>query len=220
MTSHLSEAGPTTARRQLGLLVIVCVPLAALGVQTIRVSTTSGVQAADASLSLLLCALLPLACTILLTSFNPEPHGLLVHLGESRRRIVITQLARLSLGAALLFVVLCGLSLVWTRGVGDPLLVDDLLATSPIAFGATFAIFTLCAAARAWGGRYGLWGALVLLWTVGRADIAASAALPSGHIQSLLGVGSTLNIAPSISAATMATMALLFLALFILRVPP
>ena len=208
--------------RPLRALSLFATTLAVGGVaaaELARFGAASSASAADTGLTLLLVGLLPLALTLCLLRFEPEPHGLVVLLGQSRKTLVLRAWAIVTFGAALFTVICTAALLIWTRTPKDPRLTADLLVSLPISLGAVCSTIALFAAARAWGGKLGLIAALILSWTLGQSDVVVSALLPNGHVRHLLGVGEPLPISPSLSAACLAGFCALYLLVLLRRVP-
>lgn len=199
------------------------VALAALFLLPLTWSATFGAETrtetVNQALASLLLGTLPLLGGMLLWSERFEGDRAEVRYGRSRRYYA----ARSLLGAAGLLLLFASvgviLALLIYRGPRDPLLLRDLLATLPIALAASLALTAFLSLGRFVLGRPGLALAVILTWVVGSLDLPISAAVPTGHIRHLIGVGAELPFAPWISFVCLYAMTLLAGGGALLRVP-
>jgi hypothetical protein len=173
----------------------------------------------DQALSALLLATLPLAACLAVWGAGSSEDPLLAF-GANRRRSVVWQSAPFLWGLPLVISLLAALVLVWTRGVTDARLVDDLASTLPVAIMAAVATVAAFLAVGQWFGRVGLVVLLLVCLTLGQADLLAVAALPGGHVRHLLGVGMVLPFDPGWSMAALWGFSLFGFGAWLLRVPP
>ncbi len=151
------------------------------------------------------------------TAENATAENALVRFGADRRRARAQKLAlRLLLLLSVAWLGAC-LVLFNLRGVRDPLFFHDLLSTSAVSVASALSIGATVYAVRAFGGALGMCLFVVLLWVFGQIEPIMSAALPTGHIRSLLGVGEALPLPPWASFFLLYAFAALFGWLGLLR---
>ena len=175
-------------------------------------------DAADALLSALLGGLLPLVSALLLLPYGPEPQRLAIRLGQNRSRRLLARVLRVSLWVTILFTGLAAFGLGRARGLHSPLLPLDLLATVPATALGALTTCLFFSAVRMHLGRWGVLIGLALTWTFGQAELAASAALPSGHLRHLLNLsGDALPLPLWGSSLSLLAFALLSIGAILLR---
>lgn len=204
-------------RRDLRLVSLCAILLLPLTWSATFASETRA-ETVNQALASLLLGTLPLLGGMLLWTDRLKGDRAEVRYGESRR--VYAARALLSVAGLLLMFASFGAILAITiyRGPRDALLLKDLLATLPIAFAGSQALTAFLALGRFWLGRTGLVLAMILTWVVGSLDLPISAAVPSGHIRYLVGVGAELPFAPWISFVCLYAMTLLAGGAALLRV--
>ena len=170
-------------------------------------------------LSSLLLGMLPLLCVMLLWTETFLSEGSLVRYGANRRSFLIPIFFR-TLATLTSFSLLCVVaSMMILRGVHDPLLTADLSATLPVAVAASVSLGCFFAMGRAWLGRTGLVLLLIAVWILGPMDLPIAAAVPTGHVRTLLGLGEQLPLPPWGSFLTLYGMAALSAAAVTVRIP-
>lgn len=201
--------------RLLSLATLVAVPLtwsSILGAET-RAETVT------LALGSLLLGTLPLFATLLLYRDSFDAESPEVRYGQSRRVFAAHALLGHAAWTVLFASVSATLAIAIHRGTRDPLLFRDLLATLPIALAGSLALLGFLSFGRYWLGKFGLIAALALTWLLGSLDIPISAAVPTGHMRSLLGVGTELPFAPWMSFLWLYATTLLLGGAALLRVP-
>jgi hypothetical protein len=187
-------------RRDLRLLAL-CALLSLPLTWSATFAAETRTETVNQALASLLLGTLPLLGTMLLWSERFEQDRVEVRYGKSRRNFA----ARSLLGVAGLLLLFTTVSATFAitiyRGPKDPVLMRDLLATLPIAVAGSLAVASFLAFFRSLLGSAGLVLALVLIWVVGSLDLPIAAAVPTGHIRYLIGVGAELPFAPWISFA-------------------
>lgn len=135
---------------------------------------------------------LPLFSGVLFFRKDPETEDSLVRFGADRR--IAAQRRLLLRLAVLTLVTLLGswLILLNLRGPRDPLLISDALSTSSVGLAAALSVGGTVFLLRAWGGIAGAGLFVVLLWVFAGLEQLLSAALPTGIVRSLLGMGEAL----------------------------
>lgn len=201
--------------RLVALAALILLPLTWSATLTAETRTETVNQA----LASLLLGSLPLLGGMLLWSERFQGDRAEVRYGKSRRTYAARTL--LSVAGLLLLFASVGSILAITiyRGPRDALLFRDLLATLPIAFAGSLALTAFLALGRFWLGRTGLVVAVILTWVIGSLDLPISAAVPTGHIRYLVGVGAELPFAPWVSFVCLYAMTLAAGGGALLRVP-
>ncbi len=152
---------------------------------------TTGLDRADSlaqSLTILYLGAAPLLCVALLWPGTPPTIDPFVRYGANRRSFVAVSLVRKILTVWVTVSILSALSLAWCyQGDIGPFFVD-LLTTLPVACAASVALPCLFACARAWFGKLGLLGALLLVWMASRQG-GLALMLPLPHLRGLLLLG-------------------------------
>lgn len=166
------------------------------------------VETVNQALASLLLGTLPLLCAMLLWGSGPQADRPEVRYGASRRAYAARSLLTVTTLALLFASVSVVLAISIYRGLRDPLLLKDLLATLPVALAGSLAICGFLACGRSLLGRFGLVFAVILIWVIGSLDLPIAAAVPTGHIRYLIGVGTELPFAPWVSFVCLYAMAL------------
>lgn len=201
--------------RLLSLATLVAVPLtwsSILGAET-RAETVT------LALGSLLLGTLPLFAALLLYRDTFDAESPEVRYGQNRRAFAARALFGHAAWTILFATVSATFAIALHRGPRDPLLFRDLLATLSIALAGSLALLGFLAFGRYWLGKIGLIAALILTWLLGSLDVPISAAVPTGHIRSLLGVGAELPFAPWVSFLCLYATTLLMGGAALLRVP-
>ncbi len=176
-------------------------------------------EVVNQALASLLLGTLPLVGVMLLwterlTMDHPD-----VRYGESRRRRAAHALFRATALVVGFAIVGSGLSIVVYRGAGDPLVFKDLIATIPVAFAGSLGLMAFLAWSRVWLGKPGLVVALLACWILGSVDLPVAAAVPTGHVRHLIGVGTELPFRGWVSFLTLYAIAIVGTLATLLRVP-
>src|SRR5690606_14754852 len=139
--------------------------------------------------------------------------------GTNRRAAVLKSLAMVAVGLVLVACVSAGAALLTARRVGDPRLVADLLATTPVAAATALAYVAWMAAGATFGTRGG--GVLVALlvdWLAGATALPVAWGTPRGHTRHLLGLEAAFGFPPWVSFAALLGLSATAAALIALRV--
>jgi hypothetical protein len=202
-----------------GLSLTLSALLGGLLIEGARLGAESSAAAADAVLLALLGQLLPLSAGLLVHPLDPAPGGVAVRAGASRKRLVLWSLGGRTLAMTVTFTALAALGLTRARTLTDPLLGADLTATLPVVALGAAATVTWLAALRLWAGALGAWLGVLMSWLLGASGWIVRAALPAGHLFSLLGLSAALPLPAAASVTLLGVAALGMLALALLRVP-
>ncbi|NLE87497.1 MAG: hypothetical protein GX607_13995 [Myxococcales bacterium] len=210
------------ARRTLSWLAI---PLAAAALVGRARSADDAAAAADASVELTFGILLPLLATAavihLTGGSNLRDLGAsAARYGMNRRARVLTALAAVTVGLVGVALLLTAVSLPAARGLSDPRLVADLLATAPVAVTLGLAYGPWLAAGACFGSRGGgVLAALLIDWLAGATALPIALATPRGHARHLLGLEAAFSFAPWLSFLALLGLAGLGALLVVLRTP-
>lgn len=180
--------------------------------------------APDRSLAFALGVLVPLAAVAAVLRLCGD--GSLRHFGSSaarygtnRRAGVLKSLAMMASGLVLVACVSAGAALLASRPFGDPRLVADLVATTPVAAATALAYLAWMAAGATFGMRGGgVLLALLVDWLAGATALPVAWATPRGHARHLLGLEAAFGFPPWVSFAALLSLTAAAAALIALRV--
>lgn len=198
---------------------LLAVTLTALLTFGFTVGEGSRHEVTDRALAALLLTTLPLSIGFAVWTAGPLVEPLLAF-GGSRRHSLLSRFSTYFWGLPLTMCALTVVVLLWTRGVRDPKLAADLLATLPVSAIATAALLFPFLAVGEWLGRPGLAVLLLACVTLGRSEVTAAIVLPGAHVRHLLGVGAALPFDPAWSMAALWAFAAVGFSAWFLRVPP
>jgi hypothetical protein len=176
-------------------------------------------EVTDRALSVLLLTTLPISACVAVWGVGPffDP---LVAFGASRRESTLRRFAPYFWGLPLTMSALTVVVLAWARGIRDPRLGADLLATMPVTVMAVGAMLFCFLAVGQWFGRAGLVVLLLTCVTLGQSELTAAIVLPGAHVRHLLGVGAALPFDPAWSMAALWAFAVGGFSAWILRTAP
>lgn len=140
--------------------------------------------------------------------------------GTNRRAKVLASLSVVACGLVLVACTSVWAALLTSRTFGDPRLVADLVATTPVAAAAACAYAAWMAAGATFGARGG--GVLVALladWLAGATALPVAWGTPRGHTRHLLGLEAAFGFPPWVSFAALLALTAAGTALVALRVP-
>lgn len=170
-------------------------------------------------LGALLIGALPLLAAMLLWDESFRGADVDVRYGQNRRRFATKRLA-VTLSVLVAAAVGAGtLALGILRGPTHQLFLHDFLATSAVSIAGALSLGCFFGASRVWLGRGGLVAALILTWLLAPMDLVVSAAVPTGHVRSLLGLGMELPFPGWVSFASLYGTAALLGGLLLARIP-
>lgn len=171
------------------------------------------------ALASLLLGTLPLVGVMLLWTERLTQEHPDVRYGANRRSHAahaLFQTAALVVGFS---VVASTVSILVYRGHKDALLINDLIATLPVAFAGSIGLLAFLAWSRVWLGKPGLVVALLASWVLGSMELPIAAVVPTGHVRHLIGVGAELPFPGWVSFASLYGFALIGALTTLWRVP-
>ncbi len=166
---------------------------------------------------------LPLLAWAVFSGFPPESSTAeevaLLRYGQDQQGPFLRRLALRSLVFVAVAAALVAFAVTTGRGSADPRLGADLLASLTAMALSGFALAGWLALAGLWGGRFGIWLALTVVWTLGHLPFAIAATTPLGNLRYLLGLGPVLPFATWIASLLLAFMTFASAALLWARAP-